>query len=68
MVPDKYREHLCGSLLKSFKANNTHDEWKIWSTELHTRIYYKLCVFEGCISGHVPLDWKIAGYDWIGLR
>ena len=68
MVTDKYRQHVRGSMLKSFKANFTPDEWKIWSTKIHTRIYYKLCVFEGCISGHVPLDWKIAGYDWIGLK
>jgi hypothetical protein len=68
MVTDKYREHVCGAMLKSFQANNTPDEWKSWETELHTRIHYTLCVFEGCISGHVPLDWKIAGDDWIGLE
>ena len=28
-------------------------------TVVHSRVNVTQCAFEGCISGHVPLDWKI---------
>ena len=68
IATDKYREHVCGTMRNRMKANCSPDEWKRYNTELYTRIHYKQCVFEGCISGHVPLDWKIACYDIIGLE
>ena len=62
MVTGSYRYYVRGKMQTNlFK--------KKWSTELDTQILrYDQVTFEGCISGHAPLEWKIANYNTIGFE
>eukprot|EP01036_Dinobryon_divergens_P035093 gene35093-45424_t len=64
-VTDTYRNRWCGIMPPIVKAIHTDDEWEQRTTKLHTRSNHKQFIFEGCISGHVPLDWKIVFWEYI---
>ena len=60
MCTETYREHWYGAMPPQVRSLHTAEEWKERHSELHTRTALEQqCMFEGCISGHVPLDWKI---------
>ena len=68
MVTGSYRYRVCGKVLNAMQTIHSPDWFKKWSTELDTEIRYDQVTFEGCISGHAPLDWKIAYYNTIGFE